>query len=318
MAVRDRIRIPPALKPLVNFVSSVTSEYSRLNVSLVSGGISYFVMLALAPMAIAIGGIAGMFIDSADVAAGWKRISDQSPDTLSALTPAINALVSLAEKSSSGSVTIASVSSALIAIYVSQKVVYGVGQVQDDIFHGTSAKRGIVARGWSAIVALIGILTVVALLLALSFVPPVLRDLGVEGGLIDFLSSFPWLFPVVGVYFSVWLLIRHYARDVHKVGGHSPGVIFATLWIIGSIGVFGLYANLSSTVGSALVVFGAPIAILIWTYLVFIGFFIGSVITSVFHSEYELAGGLVRKPFGRSGDQGNDESATGSPNPSAD
>jgi membrane protein len=282
------------LEPLRNFVGPIAQRYGSLNISLVSGGMAYYVMLALAPMAIAIGAIAGLFVDPQRVMRAWAALSADNSDSIRVFDPAVSALTDLAAKSSTGAVTIATVSSLILAIYVAQKVVYGVRNVEDQIFSRNRISLGLVMRGWSALIALLGIVTIVGSLLFLTIVPQFLQELGVATTVRSVLGYTQWLLPIVFVYLFVWIILARAARGTGKITWRSPGLVIATVWIVASVGVFGLYANLSSTVGSALVVFGAPIAILIWTFLVFMGFFIGSLVQAQIHAA--AAADLPRPP----------------------
>lgn len=270
--------IQKRLGPVLDFISPIIRRYGLLNISLVSGGMAYYVMLALAPMAIAIGAIVGLFVNEQKVADAWDSLVARNSETLQVFDPAVSALTDLAAKSSTGAVTITTISSAVLAIYVSQKVVYGVGNVEDQIFRRENVSQSIVMRAWSALAALLGIVSIVALLLALTILPTVLADLGVVSAVRTVLSYTQWMLPIAFVYFLVWLVLAKVARGSGRITWRSPGLVISTVWILGSVGVFGLYASLSATVGSALVVFGAPIAILIWTFLVFMGFFLGSLV----------------------------------------
>lgn len=271
------------LKAISAEFSPLMKRYSELNISLVAGGMAYYVMLALAPTAIAVGALVGLFVDPGTITQAWAELSPRGSSSFAVLDPVAQGLTDLATKSSASAVTITTISSAILAIYVSQKVVYGVHNVEDQIFHRSSTTQGLIARGWSALIAFIVIIVTVALLLGLTILPRFLVDIGVDGVVAEFTNSWifriiQWLTPFVFVYLFVWLIMARVSRGRGKVTWYSPGVVFATLWIVGSVAVFGLYANLSNTVGSALVVFGAPIAVLIWTYLVFLGFFLGSLV----------------------------------------
>ena len=281
--LRNAQALQNRLSPIMEFIKPIAIRYGQLNISLVAGGMAYYVMLALAPMAVAIGAIAGLFVDPKMVAKSWDEISAENPDTLNVFDPAVSALTDLAAKSSGGAVTIATISSVILAIYVSQKVVYGVQSVEDQIFHQDKVKQGLIARGWSALIALAGIVVIVGSLLILTVLPQFLDDIGVQETVRSVLGYIQWLLPIAFVYLFVWLVLARVSHGSGRISWHSPGLLISTLWILGSVGVFGLYANLSSTVGSALVVFGAPIAILIWTFLVFMGFFIGSLVQAQAH-----------------------------------
>ncbi len=291
--------------PLTNFVGPVVRRYGSLNISLISGGMAYYVMLALAPMAIAIGAITGLFVNTESFTRLWNDFRVDESDSLQVFDPAVSALTELAAKSSTGAATIATISSVVLAIYVSQKVVYGVHNVEDQIFQREEVSQGLVLRGWSALIALLGMVSIVGLLILLTLVPQFLQDLGVATTVRSTLGYIQWLFPIVFVYLLVWWVLARVARGSGKISWRSPGLLIATVWIVGSVGVFGLYAHLSSSIGSALIVFGAPIAILIWTFLVFIGFFLGSLVQAQI---YKNAQPSTREPLGGPGDNRSNES----------
>ena len=279
------------VKSTIGFGREFLTRFGTLNVSLVSGGLAYYVILALAPIAISVGAITGLFIDQAQFISGWDSLVSRGPESLSGLDPAVNSLASLAQSATTGSVTLTTIVSLLVAVYVAQKVVYGVLQVQDHIFNSERTPPGAFARVRSAIIALIVIIVIVALLLAVTFVPVFLSNLNVETTFLGLLDTFGWLTPALFVYLLTWFVMRHTSGSSGVVTWRSPGLLVATVLIMLSIGAFGIYAEQSSTVGSALVVFGAPIAVLIWTYLVFLGFFVGSIVQGII---YDRA--LARKP----------------------
>jgi membrane protein len=299
----------------MDFVGTFVRRYGTLNISLISGGMAYYVMLALAPMAIAIGAVSGLFVNTESVTKLWNDISADESDSLQVFDPAVSALTELAAKSSTGAATIATISSVILAIYVSQKVVYGFRNVEDQIFQRQKVSQGLVLRGWSALVALLGIVSIVGLLILLTLVPQFLQDFGVAGTVRSIVGYTQWLLPIIGVYLLVWLILARVARGSGKISWRSPGLLIATVWIVGSVGVFGLYAHLSSTIGAALVVFGAPIAILIWTFLVFIGFFIGSLVQAqIYAGSPESAGEPLRWSSDNRRNESGDCSSEAGPN----
>lgn len=292
----------PFMNSALAFGRDFVARFGALNVSLVSGGLAYYVMLALAPIAISVGAIAGLFIDQEQLVAGWDSLVSRGPDSLSGLDPAVNALASLAQGSTTSSVTITSIISLILAIYVSQKVVYGVLQVQDQIFNDVHNAPGFMVRVRSAVISLLLIIVIVATLLAVTLVPVILSSFDIETTFLGLLDTLGWLTPACFVYLMVWLVMRGTSGATGLVTWRSPGLLIATLLIVLSIGVFGIYADQSSTVGSALIIFGAPIAVLIWTYLVFLGFFTGSILEGLIRDR-----ALARKPTWGTADQGDQE-----------
>ncbi len=297
----------PFVKSTMGFGRQFLARFGTLNVSLASGGLAYYVILALAPVAISVGAISGLFISQEQFVAGWDSFVSRGPESLSGLDPVMNSLASLAQSATTGSVTITTIVSLVLAVYVSQKVVYGVLQVQDHIFKNHRAPNdrtpsGTFARVRSAVIALVVIIVIVVSLLSVTFVPVFLSSLNVESTFLGLLDTLGWLTPATFVYLLVWLVMRHTSSSTGVVTWRSPGLLLATFLIILSIGAFGIYADQSSTVGSALVVFGAPIAVLIWTYLVFLGFFVGSIIEALIRER-----GLAGKPARGAADKSDHE-----------
>ncbi len=303
----------PFVRPAIAFGHDFVVRFGALNISLVSGGLAYYVILALAPIAISVGAIAGLFIDQEQLIAGWDSLVSQGPESLSGLDPAINSLASLAQSATTSSVTITSIISLVLAVYVSQKVVYGILQVQDHIFNSERTTPGLFVRVRSAVIALVVIIVIVALLLAVTFVPVILSSLNVETTFLGLLDTLGWLTPTIFVYLLIWFVMRHTSGSSAVVKWRSPGLLVATALIILSIGAFAIYADQSSTVGSALVVFGAPIAVLIWAYLVFLGFFVGSMVEGLARDR-----ALARKPTRGTTDQSDHESTDSSANARTD
>ena len=160
------------------------------------------------------------------------------------------------------------------------------------------------ARARSALFALILIVGIVATLLAVTVVPVVLSALNIETTFLEIFDQLGWLAPGVFVYLLVWFVMRRASGTSGVITWRSPGLLVSTSLIILSVGVFGIYAQLSTSVASALIVFGAPIAVLIWTYFVFLGFFTGSIVQDVIRDR-----GLARKPTWGSADEGDQEGA---------
>ena len=303
----------PYVNPAIEFARDFVVRFGALNVSLLSGGLAYYVILAVAPIAISVGAIAGLFIGQEQFVAGWDSLIGRGPESLSSLDSVVNSLSSLAQSASTGTVTFTTIASLFLAVYVSQKVVYGILRIQDHIFNNDRTPSGLFFRVISAVIALVMIIVIVVVLLAVTFVPVFLNSLNVENTFLELLDTLGWLTPTIFVYLLVWFVMRRTSGSSGVVTWRSPGLLVATTLIILSIGAFGIYANQSSTVGSALVVFGAPIALLIWSYFVFLGFFIGSIVEGLTRDR-----ALARKPTRRSTDKGDDESTDSGANARAD
>jgi len=127
-------------------------------------------------------------------------------------------------------------------------------------------------------------ITVVALLLILQLLPRILDDLGLSDVLkLVSVRIVNWTALTVVAFVVCGLIIALLPDVPTRIRIRSWGVLFATLWMLGSSAVFGLYTSLSNTVGAAIVAFGTPIVLMLWLYLVFMGILIGAAIEAQLH-----------------------------------
>ncbi len=277
MCVRHDVPVLQRVSGLFDFGQSVMTRYSAVGGSIVAGGLSFYVFFALAPTALAIGALAGAFLTQQQVQSGIQELFDRSPETLQALEPTTKALVQLADKGSSSAFTITTIASFFVAVYVSSRVVYGLRATLTRLFGQPERVHGLVDRGFSAVVALGGMITAVALLLVLQLLPRILDDLGLADVLrLVSVRVINWMILALVAYVVCGLIIALLPDIPIRIKMRSWGVLFATLWMLGSSAVFGLYTSLSNTVGAAIVAFGTPIGLLLWFYLVFMGILIGA------------------------------------------
>ena len=283
-------------------------EIARIRASLAAGGLAYFVALALAPAAIALGSIAGLVLDPEDVRHALESVAARTPGLQESSQAAINALVGLVESGSTASFTIATIVGFGVAIYAASKVVYGVREAMDAAFDVREARTGIIERAWSTAITLIGLVGAAALVVLLTVVPKVLDWLGLQqvvtttgNWILD------WLIALVLVYLAVRWTLQHAPNQDVRVPWTSPGAIVGALGIIGATGVVGIYARYSSTLGAAVAVFGTAVVLLLWLYLCFMGLLWGAVIEAERQRRARDASG--GEPAGRSGDQRGDTGA---------
>lgn len=277
--MRHDVPVFEVIKKVIAFGQSVMLRYSAIGGSIVAGGLSFYVFFALAPTAIAIGALAGAFLTQKQVQQAVQELFDRSPDTLQALQPTTKALVELADRGSSSAFTIATIASFIVAIYVASRVVYGLRASLTRMFGAPERIHGVIDRAFSAVVALGGIITVVALLLVLQLLPRILDDLGLADVLkLVGVRVVNWTVLTLVAFVICGLVIALLPDIPRRIRIRSWGVLFATLWMLGSSAVFGLYTSLSNTVGAAIVAFGTPIVLLLWFYLVFMGILLGAAI----------------------------------------
>lgn len=277
--MRDDVAVFDRVRPLFAFGQGVLARYSSVGGSLVAAGLSFYVFFALAPTALAVGALAGAFLSQKQVEDAVQQVVDRSPTTLEPLQPALDAIVKLADKGSSGTFTVTTIAAIVVATYVASKVVYGLRATLTRVFGAPERIHGIVDRGFAAVLALVGIVLMVATLVILQLLPRIVEDLGFDS-ILSWLGSRAanWTALTVFAFVISALALRYVTDVVPRVRARSWGVLFATVWVLGSSAVFELYTSLSNSVGVAIVAFGAPIVLLLWTFLMFVGIVLGGAI----------------------------------------
>jgi uncharacterized BrkB/YihY/UPF0761 family membrane protein len=277
--MRDDVAVFDRVRPAIAFGQSVMARYSSVGGSLVAAGLSFFVFFALAPTALAVGALAGAFLTEKQVDDGIQQFVSRSPETLAPLQPALDAIVRLADRGSSGAFTFTTIAAILVATYVASKVVYGLRSTLTRLFGAPERIHGVIDRGFSAVIALVGIIAMVAALLVLQLLPRLLEALGIDS-ILQLVGTRVVNWSVLTVFaFIICSVAIRYLPDIQpRVSIRSWGVLFATVWMLGSSAIFGLYTSLSNSVGAAVVVFGAPIVLMLWAYLIFVGIVLGAAI----------------------------------------
>ena len=267
------------VRDLIDWGSGISLDYTRNRVSLASGGLAYFVALSLAPAAVAFGALAGLILDPADVRSALTTLAARSPQTVGNVQSVIDTLVGVVEGASGGSFTVTTIVSFVIAVYASSKVVYGVRQAMNTAFGVVEERSGLIERGIAAIATLIVLVAGVAIVVLVTVVPRALSWLGID----DVATSsgnvlIDWGIIALLVFVVVRATIRFAPNGGRRVPWSSLGAAVGTVWIVAVTAGVGIYAHYSTSLGTAVLVFGTAVVILLWLYLCFVGLLLGAVI----------------------------------------
>ena len=291
----EDVRMRDRAGALVAYCLAISRRFAIHRGSLTAGGLAYFVALSIAPAAIVVGGIVGLFVTPDDVRSVLTKLVAGAPNGAAALGPFIDSIVSVVERSSGGTVTIASLVSLVIAVYASSRVVYGLRMALNTSFGVPERFQGIAERLLSSAITLIGLVGAVAVIIVLTFVPKVLALFGVTDitvftgvGVVD------WTIVTLIVWISVWWLLHRVPNKSRPVPIWAPGPMVAALWIVGSSAGVGIYVGLSGTLGAAILIFGSALVVLLWLYLCFIGLLIGAEMEAERQERQELKEGQER------------------------
>ena len=240
-------------------------DTGRKNLSLVAGGVSFYLLMALFPALAALVSIFGLIANPADVAQGVASLSGMLPaSTVTLIGNELRQLVSVSHKSLGLGIVIG----VAIALWSGERGMTGMMEALG-IAYDRPERRGWIRFNVTALLLTVAVIVGGTIALALvAGLPVVLDAAGVRGvarwiGLVA-----EWPFLIVFVMGLVTLIYR-YGPDqtAPEWKWASPGVIVATfLWLAGS-SLFTIYiyefGNYNRTYGSL----GALLILLSWMWL---------------------------------------------------
>jgi membrane protein len=240
-------------------------DTGKRNLSLVAGGVTYYLLLALFPALAALVSVYGLVANPADAANSVQSLSGMLPQsTVGLIGGGLQQLVSASSKS----LGLGAVIGIAIALWSGVRGMTGI-MTALNIAYGQPEGRGFIRFYMTAL--LLTVVVTIGGLIALALVaglPEVLSGVGARspGRWIGLVVEWPLLIVFVMVMMG---LIYRYGPDRRspKWKWASPGVIVATiLWVFGSI-LFTVYVyhfgSYNKTYGSL----GAPLALLTWMWL---------------------------------------------------
>ena len=270
-------RLPPRVVALVDQVREITRASTQQRSALVAGGLAFFVLLAIAPAAIVVGSVVGLVLSPADLARIASELGTLTPQSGTNVSAYSQALVSIAQASSAAAFSVASVIGVLVALYAASRFLYGLRLAMQGTFHTPQEQRTRTSRWAATLATALGLLVMSGLIVVMAVLQPLLDSVGIRA--LDLLGrsrAVLWVLIGVGVLFAVRRTYRRMPGEGRRLSWRAPGVWLATLWILVVTAGVGLYASRSTTLGAAVAVFGAPIVLMLWLYLCFIGLLLGA------------------------------------------
>jgi membrane protein len=235
------------------------------NLSLVAGGVAYYVLLALFPTLAALVSIYGLVASPVDVVKHTHALSGILPaSAVAALGNELHQLTNTPSKSRG----LGAVTGFFIAVWSALRGMRGIISALN-IAYGQPERRGIFRLNVIGVlltsVVVIGGLIALALIVVL---PIELHQAGMRGPIRWIGLTVEWPFLILFFAGLIALIYRYGPdRDVPKWKWASPGVIAATsLWMIGS-GLFSFYIDKFSSYDKTYGALGALLVLLIWLWL---------------------------------------------------
>ena len=269
--------VHPRLTAVIDPMKDLGERFTEHRNSLAAGGLAYFLALAVAPAAIEIGALTGLVLGPDQVRSAIKGMSENDPLQVEALKPLTDSLVTATEHASVSGVTVTSLVGLVVAIYAASKVVYGLRLALDGVFETAPKRRGLVGRVTATVITLIGMSVLVGALVALTVLPRVLTWLGFDQvRIFSGIGVVDWIISALLIWLATRWVLRHAPNNPEPIPWWGLGPIFTTLWLLLVSAGLGVYANFSTTLGSAIAVFGGVVVFLLWCYLGFLGLLLGA------------------------------------------
>ncbi len=253
-------------------------ELSENNIFLVSGGVTYAILLALFPGLAVLVSVYGLAMDPAQIEQQVAAMSGVLPQqTTQMLSDELHQLIA----ASNGSLGLTAVLGLLIALWSASRGMSGL-MTALDIAYEQPERRGFVKFNLTALLltlaVTIGGLIVIALVAVL---PAVVQVLGLSGVVKWVFLLLEWPLLVLFVMVGLAVLYRYAPdRDEPQWRWVSPGAFAATvLWVCGSIAFTVYVANFASynkTYGSL----GGVVVLLTWLYLTSFAVIFGAVVNA--------------------------------------
>ncbi len=252
-------------------------EISDNNIFLISGGVTYAIVLALFPGLAALVSIYGLLLDPGQIEQQVNALSGVLPEqSRQMLTTELHQLVS-----SSSTLSFAAVISVLLAIWSASRGMSGLISAID-IAYQQKETRSFFRFNLIALLLTLGTIVGGLVAIALIAVMPAatqLLQLGAISKWLMLLVQWPLLIVLVMVGLAV---LYRYApdRDEPQWRWVSPGAVTATaLWIIGSI-AFTVYVTNFGSYNTTYGSLGGAVILLTWLYLSAFAVLAGAVINA--------------------------------------
>jgi len=235
------------------------------NLSLVAGGVTYYLLLALFPAVAALASVYGLLANPADAANSVQSLSGMlPPSTVALIDGGLQQLISASSKS----LGLGAVLGMAIALWSGVRGMTGI-MAALNIAYGQPEGRSFIRFNTTAL--LLTVMVMIGGLLALALVaglPVAFSGAGAHrpGRWIGFTVEWPFLIVFV---MGMTALIYRYAPDRRqpKWKWASPGVIVAAiLWNFGSI-LFTIYVDHFGSYNKTYGSLGALLVLLIWMWL---------------------------------------------------
>jgi membrane protein len=261
----------------------VKDEAKADNISLLSGGVAFFAVLAVVPLLVAVLAIWGIFASPSDATRLIRDIASGLPNSAQRLVT--QQLRSIANRSSSGLGLTAIVSLVVACWSASSGTKHLIEAV--NVAYDEEEGRGFVkVRALALALTLGAILFLLVAIGLIAVVPSALSDAGVPDAVRVAIEIAIWPVLAAMMVFGLAVLYRLAPdRDDPKWRWASWGAVIATaLWLVGSA-AFALYASNFGSYDQTYGSLGGVVVLLLWLYITALVVVLGAEINAALETQ---------------------------------
>jgi membrane protein len=259
------------------------SRFRAAGVTDNAAALTYYSLLSLFPALLFATALLGVFGQSGliDHAATYLERAGAPPDTVDAVTGALRS--AMAQR---GTAIVSLVIGLAVSLNGASGAFGAAGRALNKIFR-VQEGRGFVRHKlndllWTLVVALLALVTFVAIFLGGGLASSVLRKIG-----LGHTAATIWLFvrwpAALAVTMAIYAIVYYAAPnvEVRRFRWISPGaVVGVALWIVASVGFFVYVSNFSSY-GATYGAFAGAVVLLVWLWLTNVVFLFGAELNAV-------------------------------------
>lgn len=247
------------------------------NLSVVAAGVTFFVLLSIAPALAALAAVFGVFVDSAAIGRHVGALAYVLPDAVQRLLEQQLAHLSLTSRRALGIGSLGGILAVWSGVKATRAMIAAI-----DLAYCEPETRGFVRLNLTAAGLALGLLAVATVELAIAMaVPVVLPALGLGAIAEPAIRLMRWP-ALVGFLMLVLAVLYRYAPDRARArwSWTSPGALLgATLWTLGSVALslLVLHSNRYEALYGSL---GAAVVLMMWVYVGVYSVLLGAVINA--------------------------------------
>jgi membrane protein len=243
----------------------VKDQVGRDNVSIVSAGVAFYLLLSIVPALAATVAIYGLFADPQTIG---RHVADFGGFLPGQAQELVQQQLTRLSESSGEALGIGAAIGVLLSIWSATRAMVAL-MAALNIAYGEEETRGFVKLNLIALFLTVVLVVFLGIsLLLVAIIPIVMNIVGLSGGAALAVQLLRW--PVLGLFLLVALaMLYRYAPDRDKPQWRwvSPGAIVGGLvWLLGSVG-FSLYVSFSDTYEATYGSLGAVVVMMMWLFV---------------------------------------------------